>query len=111
MWCIFHLKSTQFRKKIYCGVEQLVARRAHNPKVARSSRVPATPENPRFSRKKASILEAFFALVLQIGVTKIVIFEKRKQFFLNLVETGVFPCQNFKRYSWVHNHFHYVRVG
>ena len=28
--------------KIYCGVEQLVARRAHNPKVARSSRVPAT---------------------------------------------------------------------
>ncbi len=28
--------------KIYCGVEQLVARWAHNPKVARSSRVPAT---------------------------------------------------------------------
>ncbi len=27
---------------IECGVEQLVARRAHNPKVARSSRVPAT---------------------------------------------------------------------
>ena len=27
---------------IKCGVEQLVARRAHNPKVARSSRVPAT---------------------------------------------------------------------
>ncbi len=29
---------------IACGVEQLVARRAHNPKVARSSRVPATEE-------------------------------------------------------------------
>ncbi len=28
--------------KIYCGVEQLVARWAHNPKVIRSSRVPAT---------------------------------------------------------------------
>ena len=26
----------------YRGVEQLVARRAHNPEVARSSRVPAT---------------------------------------------------------------------
>ncbi len=30
--------------QIECGVEQLVARRAHNPKVARSSRVPATKE-------------------------------------------------------------------
>ena len=28
--------------KIYCGVEQLVARWAHNPKVVRSSRAPAT---------------------------------------------------------------------
>ena len=28
--------------KIYCGVEQLVARRAHNPKVISSSLVPAT---------------------------------------------------------------------
>ena len=28
--------------KIYCGVEQLVARRAHNPKVTGSSPVPAT---------------------------------------------------------------------
>ncbi len=28
-----------------CGVEQLVARRAHNPKVARSSRVPATKQD------------------------------------------------------------------
>ena len=30
--------------KIYCGVEQLVARRAHNPEVAGSSPVPATTE-------------------------------------------------------------------
>ena len=28
--------------KIQCGVEQLVARRAHNPKVISSSLVPAT---------------------------------------------------------------------
>ena len=28
--------------KIYCGVEQLVARRAHNPEVIGSSPVPAT---------------------------------------------------------------------
>ena len=32
--------------KIYCGVEQLVARRAHNPKVISSSLVPATIEDP-----------------------------------------------------------------
>ena len=32
--------------KIYCGVEQLVARWAHNPKVACSSRAPATKEKP-----------------------------------------------------------------
>lgn len=30
--------------KIYRGVEQLVAHRAHNPKVVRSSRAPATKE-------------------------------------------------------------------
>lgn len=30
--------------KIYRGVEQLVAHRAHNPKVVRSSRAPATTE-------------------------------------------------------------------
>jgi len=30
---------------IYCEVEQLVARRAHNPKVARSSRVLATKKS------------------------------------------------------------------
>jgi len=30
------------QKKIYCEVEQLVARRAHNPKVVRSSRALAT---------------------------------------------------------------------
>ena len=30
---------------IYCGVEQLAARWAHNPKVIRSSRVPATKKS------------------------------------------------------------------
>ena len=41
------------RSKIYRGVEQLVARWAHNPKVAGSSPVPATTS---LQRK----LEAFF---------------------------------------------------
>jgi hypothetical protein len=31
--------------KIHCGVEQLGARRAHNPKVTGSSPVPATSED------------------------------------------------------------------
>ncbi|MEY3075187.1 MAG: hypothetical protein RJB25_827, partial [Bacteroidota bacterium] len=31
--------------KIYCGVEQLVARRAHNPKATGSSPVPATKKS------------------------------------------------------------------
>ncbi len=35
----------EITQKIHCGVEQLAARRAHNPKVARSSRVPATRED------------------------------------------------------------------
>jgi hypothetical protein len=42
---------------IYCGVEQLVARRAHNPKVARSSRVPAT-------KKRNSEMSSFFFEIL-----------------------------------------------
>ena len=36
-------------QKIYCGVEQLVARWAHNPKVTGSSPVPATKETPEKS--------------------------------------------------------------
>ncbi len=40
-WKILDLKKAI---NIYCGVEQLVARRAHNPKVVRSSRAPATIE-------------------------------------------------------------------
>ena len=36
----FYLKNTQYR-----GVEQLVARRAHNPEVARSNRASATNES------------------------------------------------------------------
>ena len=35
-------------KKIYCEVEQLVARRAHNPKVVRSSRALATSLKGQF---------------------------------------------------------------
>jgi hypothetical protein len=33
---------SKLKTKIYCGVEQLVARWAHNPKVIGSSPVPAT---------------------------------------------------------------------
>ena len=42
--------------KIYCGVEQLVARRAHNPKVARSSRVPATKKKSAVTKVMALFL-------------------------------------------------------
>ena len=40
-----HTSNIEITQKIHCGVEQLAARRAHNPKVARSSRVPATKED------------------------------------------------------------------
>ena len=47
--CIFDLKGTLFAvmkrmvtKQKQCGMEQLVARRAHNPKVVGSSPAPAT---------------------------------------------------------------------
>ena len=54
-----YLCKTQFDSeittKIYCGVEQLVARRAHNPKVIGSSPVPAT----RKSQSKFDWLFAF----------------------------------------------------
>ncbi len=46
------LSNIEITQKIHCGVEQLAARRAHNPKVARSSRVPAT-------RKSQSNLTGF----------------------------------------------------
>ena len=45
--------------KIYCGVEQLVARWAHNPKAARSSRVPAT-----IAKENQEIGSPFFVLRL-----------------------------------------------
>src|SRR5699024_233071 len=41
-------------KKIQCGVEQLVARRAHNPKVTSSSLVPATKRKRAFTVSKGS---------------------------------------------------------
>ncbi len=43
--------------KIYCGVEQLVARWAHNPKVIGSSPVPATKES-RYRNVSAFLLNA-----------------------------------------------------
>src|SRR5690606_750588 len=41
--------------KIQCGLEQLVARRAHNPKVTGSSPVPATTEKKAFRCKSGSL--------------------------------------------------------
>jgi hypothetical protein len=43
-----------------CGVEQLVARRAHNPKVAGSSPAPATKANATVI-KRSSEMNSFFA--------------------------------------------------
>ena len=40
----------------YRGVEQMVARRAHNPEVAGSSPVPATRESTVFRRKYGAFL-------------------------------------------------------
>ena len=50
--------------KIYCGVEQLVARWAHNPKVVRSSRAPAT-----ISRKSSNFRLYFENIVYAIKDT------------------------------------------
>ena len=40
-------KETSIEIKIYCGMEQLVARWAHNPKVVGSSPAPATKIKPK----------------------------------------------------------------
>ena len=45
--------------KIYCGVEQLVARWAHNPKVVSSSLAPAT------TKKGCKNLQPFFVFIPQ----------------------------------------------
>ncbi len=47
-------------KKIQCGVEQLVARRAHNPKATGSSPVPATFD------KKSPAKGSFFYFIFGI---------------------------------------------
>ena len=43
---------TRITQKIYCGVEQLGARRAHNPKVTGSSPVPATKQNSSLASRR-----------------------------------------------------------
>ena len=48
---------TQERATKYRGVEQMVARRAHNPEVAGSSPVPATTK--RALKRKVSTLSSF----------------------------------------------------
>ena len=52
--------TTNESKEKHRGVEQLVARRAHNPKVVSSSLAPATSENSEFSEEKATKAVAFF---------------------------------------------------
>ncbi len=47
------IRVTEIKTLGYCGVEQLVARRAHNPKATGSSPVPATKE-------KVGIITGFF---------------------------------------------------
>jgi hypothetical protein len=44
---VYLIKIEITKPKIQCGVEQLVARRAHNPKVIGSSPVPATIEGAK----------------------------------------------------------------
>ncbi len=56
-------------RKIYRGVEQLVARWAHNPKVTGSSPVPAT--------KIKAIVSLFYALFCNFDPMKIRIGEKK----------------------------------
>ena len=53
-------KEKQFCFKIYCGVEQLVARWAHNPKVVSSSLAPATEKVENQSLK--GLFSTFFIL-------------------------------------------------
>jgi hypothetical protein len=61
--------------KIYCGVEQLVARWAHNPKVVGSSPTPATTRNPVSVLRKLGFLlspiESLEALTLG-GITNLI---------------------------------------
>ena len=63
MWMLYYL-GTQERATKYRGVEQMVARRAHNPEVAGSSPVPATTKTPLSSRKAV-----FFSALLQLWGT------------------------------------------
>ena len=53
---------TQERATKYRGVEQMVARRAHNPEVAGSSPVPATNK----SSLKRKFQRAFFYIVAKV---------------------------------------------
>jgi hypothetical protein len=49
-------------KKIYRGMEQLVARRAHNPKVAGSSPAPATMKKKKGRLQQCRRPFSFYAL-------------------------------------------------
>ena len=54
---------TQMSVVIYRGVEQLVARRAHNPEVAGSSPVPATRE-----KENTFLMNGVFLLLAMTGL-------------------------------------------
>ena len=62
-------KETRTFLKIYCGVEQLVARWAHNPKVVGSSPTPATREDSS-SDLMGSFLFVPSEVLLNIDFTK-----------------------------------------
>ena len=71
-------------QNIYCGMEQLVARRAHNPKVVGSSPAPAT-------KKRLSILLTTFFCFRETLETRFLKFSKQKN--EDCLATSPFLCK------------------
>ena len=71
----------------YRGVEQLVARRAHNPKVAGSSPAAATKSEP----SQSTDLEGFFVSLLRI------LRLRKKVYVQSQILTKYFPILKFDR--------------
>ena len=74
--------------KIYCGVEQLVARWAHNPKVVGSSPAPAT-QNSRNTHSGF-----FYAVMFHVYVLYSVAFDKIYVGMTSDLEKRVFAHNN-----------------
>ena len=60
--------------KIHCGVEQLGARRAHNPKVTGSSPVPATKKKSAVTKVTALFL-FYLIFILFLALHKALFFQ------------------------------------